>query len=111
MSAARQSLRASKALSAGLVLLVAAAFRLTLLGLGLLFLVHAWRTGKKCQRRAGWRELLAGVLFGAAIASKWSAIFVIVPAILVWIVLTWRRGSPAQIRHRAAVGGALVLAP
>src|SRR5438067_1164720 len=32
MSAARPSLRASKALSAGLVLLVAAAFRLTLLG-------------------------------------------------------------------------------
>ena len=63
-------------------------FMSTFLVAGLLCLVLAWRAQTSAAMR--W-QLLAGALFGAAIASKWSALFVAGPAVVLWAVLTWRR--------------------
>jgi len=80
-------------------------FMSTFLMLGLLCLLLAWHSRRSPAR---W-VVLAGLFFGAAIASKWSALFVVLPASVMWLALAgWRHLCWERLWRFA---GALIVAP
>lgn len=99
-------------------------FAATFITAGALFLVRhrtrgpTRRAGGRIHRWFGSRDLLlAGVMFGAAAASKWVGLFALVFAIALAVVWTFRGSGPGSERNRgrasevATIAGSLVVVP
>ena len=68
-------------------------FEVTFATAGMACLLVAWRAQAKPGRAAGWWEAAAGALLGAAIACKWSGMFLLLPGLVVCCVVAWRHGG------------------